>query len=116
MAAITTRNGQPLEVDRSSGGSCSGSASRGSAGAGVLASGRDRWEGGQVASGGEVREGVSLTNLDQPLFDGAEATKGDLVDYLDAVAGRIIPELRGRPLSVVRVRPGQEPFMQKNVP
>jgi DNA ligase D-like protein (predicted polymerase) len=67
-------------------------------------------------SGGEVRDGVSLTNLDQPLFDGAEATKRDLVDYLDAVAGRIIPELRGRPLSVVRVRPGQEPFMQKNVP
>jgi bifunctional non-homologous end joining protein LigD len=67
-------------------------------------------------SGGEVRDGVSLTNLDKPLFDGAEATKRDLVDYLDAVAGRIIPELRGRPLSVVRVRPGQEPFMQKNVP
>jgi bifunctional non-homologous end joining protein LigD len=59
---------------------------------------------------------VSLTNLDQPLFDGADATKRDLVDYLDAVHGRIIPELRGRPLSVVRVRPGQPPFMQKNVP
>ena len=34
----------------------------------------------------EVRDGVSLTNLDQPLFDGAGATKRDLVDYLDAVA------------------------------
>ena len=34
----------------------------------------------------EVRDGVALTNLDQPLFDGAEATKRDLVDYLDAVA------------------------------
>jgi bifunctional non-homologous end joining protein LigD len=67
-------------------------------------------------SGGEVRDGVSLTNLDQPLFDGAEATKRDLVDYLDGVVGLIIPELSGRPLSVVRVRPGQEPFMQKNVP
>jgi len=64
----------------------------------------------------EVRDGVELTNLDQPLFDGAEATKRDLVDYLDAVADRIIPELRDRPLSVVRVRPGQPPFMQKNVP
>ena len=69
-----------------------------------------------MASGGEVRDGVSLTNLDQPLFDGAEATKGDLVDYLDAVADLLIAELRDRPLSVIRVRPGQPPFMQKNVP
>jgi DNA ligase D-like protein (predicted polymerase) len=69
-----------------------------------------------VASGGEVRDGVSLTNLDQPLFDGAGATKRDLVDYLDAVADLIIAELRDRPLSVIRVRPGQAPFMQKNVP
>jgi DNA primase len=66
--------------------------------------------------GGEVRVGVSLTNLDQLLFDGAEATKRDLVDYLDAVAELIIAELRDRPLSVIRVRPGQAPFMQKNVP
>src|SRR3981189_362426 len=67
-------------------------------------------------SSDEVRDGVSLTNLDQPLFEGAEATKRDLVDYLDAVADRIIPELRDRPLSVVRVTRGQAPFMQKNVP
>ncbi|WP_345154991.1 ATP-dependent DNA ligase [Nonomuraea rubra] len=60
--------------------------------------------------------GVDLTNLDQPLFDGADATKRDLVDYLDAVRDRIIPVLRDRPLSVVRVRPGQAPFMQKNLP
>ena len=69
-----------------------------------------------MASGGEVREGVSLTNLDQPLFEGSGATKRDLVDYLDAVADLIIAELADRPLSVIRVRPGQEPFMQKNVP
>jgi bifunctional non-homologous end joining protein LigD len=65
---------------------------------------------------GEERHGVSLTNLDQPLFDGAEATKRDLVDYLDAVADLIITELRDRPLSVIRVLRGQAPFMQKNVP
>ncbi len=59
---------------------------------------------------------MSLTNLDQPLFDGAGATKRDLVDYLDAVRDRIIPELTDRPLSVVRVLRGQAPFMQKNVP
>jgi bifunctional non-homologous end joining protein LigD len=64
----------------------------------------------------EVRDGVELTSLDQPLFDGAGATKRDLIDYLDAVRDRILPELRDRPLSVIRVRPGQEPFMQKNVP
>jgi bifunctional non-homologous end joining protein LigD len=69
-----------------------------------------------VGSGGEERDGVSLTNLDQPLFEGAEATKRDLVDYLDAVADLILAELRDRPLSVIRVRPGQAPFMQKNVP
>jgi DNA ligase D len=67
-------------------------------------------------SGDEVRDGVALTNLDQPLFDGAAATKRDLIDYVDAVRDRIIPELRDRPLSVVRVRAGQQPFMQKNVP
>jgi DNA ligase D len=67
-------------------------------------------------SGDEVRDGVSLTNLDQPLFDGAGATKRDLVEYLDAVRDRILPELRDRPLSVVRVLRGQAPFMQKNVP
>ncbi len=64
----------------------------------------------------ETRDGVALTNLDQPLFDGAEATKRDLVDYLDAVADRILPELADRPLSVIRVHRGQEAFMQKNVP
>src|ERR1041384_8187273 len=64
----------------------------------------------------DEREGVPLTNLDQPLFDGADATKRDLVDYLDAVAERILPGLAGRPLSVIRVHRGQEAFMQKNVP
>lgn len=64
----------------------------------------------------EERHGVSLTNLDQPLFEGADATKRDLVDYLDAVADRIVPTLADRPLSVVRVVRGQAPFMQKNVP
>src|SRR5688572_12911739 len=63
-----------------------------------------------------AREGVALTNLDQPLFDGAGATKGDLVEYLDAVRDRILPVLEDRALSVIRVHRGQEAFMQKNVP
>ena len=68
------------------------------------------------SSGAEERDGVQLTNLDQPLFDGAGATKRDLVEYLDAVRELILPELEDRPLSVIRVHRGQEAFMQKNVP
>ncbi|MEU5878642.1 ATP-dependent DNA ligase [Spirillospora sp. NPDC047279] len=64
----------------------------------------------------EERAGVPLSNLDQPIFKDAGATKRGLVDYLDAVAGRIVPELADRPLSVVRVHRGGEPFMQKNLP
>ena len=64
----------------------------------------------------EQRAGVDLTNLDEPLSPEAGATKRDLVDYLDAVADRILPGLAGRPLTVLRVLRGQKPFMQKNVP
>ncbi len=64
----------------------------------------------------ETRHGVELSNLDQPLFGDADATKRDLIDYLEAVADPILRELRDRPLSVIRVRPGQQPFMQKNLP
>jgi bifunctional non-homologous end joining protein LigD len=64
----------------------------------------------------ESRAGVPLTNLDQALFDGSGATKRDLVDYLDAISDRILPVLKDRPLSVIRVHRGQEAFMQKNVP
>jgi DNA ligase D-like protein (predicted polymerase) len=62
------------------------------------------------------RAGVDLTNLDQPLGPDADATKRDLVDYLDAVADRIVPCLAGRPLTVLRALRGRAPFMQKNVP
>ena len=63
-----------------------------------------------------VSLGVQLTNLDEPLFDGAGATKRDLINYLDGVADRMILELADRPLSVIRVHRGQEAFMQKNLP
>jgi bifunctional non-homologous end joining protein LigD len=64
----------------------------------------------------ERREGVALSNLDQPLFKGADATKRDLVDYLDGVSDRMLPGLRQRPLSVIRAHRGDAPFMQKNLP
>jgi bifunctional non-homologous end joining protein LigD len=70
----------------------------------------------ELASEDAASLGVSLTNLDDPLFDGAGATKRDLVNYLDSVADRIIPELADRALSVIRVHRGQEAFMQKNLP
>jgi bifunctional non-homologous end joining protein LigD len=69
-----------------------------------------------VANDDPELAGVKLSHLDQPLFDGAEATKGDLVAYLDAVHERLLPELADRALSVVRARLGQAPFMQKNLP
>lgn len=63
-----------------------------------------------------AREGLAFSSLDSPLFADADATKGDLVDHLDACADRILPELAGRPLSVIRVHRGSDAFMQKNVP
>jgi DNA ligase D-like protein (predicted polymerase) len=62
------------------------------------------------------RYDVPLTNLDQPLFEDAQATKRDLVEYVEAVSEQLLGELRDRPLSVVRAVRGQRPFMQKNVP
>jgi DNA ligase D-like protein (predicted polymerase) len=64
----------------------------------------------------EERAGVKLTNLDQPLSPDAGATKRNLVDYLDAVADRMLPGLADRPLTVLRMLRDQKPFMQKNVP
>ncbi|WP_084504321.1 DNA polymerase domain-containing protein [Actinoplanes sp. N902-109] len=64
----------------------------------------------------EERAGVPLTNLDQELFPDAGVTKRELIDYLDAVRDCLIPVLRDRPLSVVRVLRGQDKFMQKNLP
>lgn len=69
-----------------------------------------------AAAGTETRDGVSLSNLDTPLFDGADATKRDLVDHLDALSAQVVGVLAGRALSVVRVLRGQDPFMQKNTP
>ncbi|WP_156689669.1 non-homologous end-joining DNA ligase [Mycobacterium sp. Marseille-P9652] len=64
----------------------------------------------------ERRDGVDLTNLDQPLSPDAGATKRELIDYLDAVADRMLPGVAGRALTVLRVLRGQDAFMQKNVP
>jgi len=64
----------------------------------------------------EVRDGISFSSLDEPIFDDAGATKRELIDYLDLMADRMVAHLRDRLLSVIRVRPGQPAFMQKNLP
>ena len=69
-----------------------------------------------MAEPDEEREGVRLTHLDAELFDGAGVTKRELVDYLEAVRELMLPGLSQRPLSVLRIRPGQPAFMQKNLP
>jgi bifunctional non-homologous end joining protein LigD len=69
-----------------------------------------------MSGGGKLPDDVSFTHLDEELFDGAGGTKRDLTDYFDAVQACILPCLTDRPLSVIRVRPGQPPFMQKNLP
>ncbi|HEY5980880.1 MAG TPA: ATP-dependent DNA ligase [Microlunatus sp.] len=62
------------------------------------------------------RDGVRLTHLDDELFEGATVTKRQLIDYLETVQGLMLPGLVHRPLSVIRIRPGQPAFMQKNLP
>ena len=52
---------------------------------------------------------AQVPNVDPTRFVSPEA-------YLDAVRYQLIPDLRNRPLSVVRAVRGQQPFMQKNVP
>ena len=69
-----------------------------------------------MTAGDEEREGIALSHLDAELFDGAGATKRDLVDHFEGVADQLLPGLADRPLSVVRARPGSPPFMQKNLP
>lgn len=69
-----------------------------------------------MAAKGEERHGVPLTNLDQELFPDAGVTKRELVDYLEAVHEAMLPVLRDRALSVIRVLRGQDQFMQKNLP
>lgn len=64
----------------------------------------------------ETRHGVSFSSLDTELAAGTGVTKRALVDYLEGVADRMLPELRDRPLSVIRSTRGQRPFMQKNLP
>ncbi len=59
---------------------------------------------------------IACTNVDRVVFPGDGIKKGDLIAYYHAVAEVMVPELRRRPLSVVRFTKGiaQGGFFQKH--
>jgi len=61
---------------------------------------------------------VKFTNLDKTLWPEAGITKGQLIEYLGAVGGPLLLELRNRPLTVVRAPDGIDKFtfFQKKAP
>jgi bifunctional non-homologous end joining protein LigD len=61
---------------------------------------------------------VELSNTTKVLFPGDGITKGDLVEYYQAVAGEMLPLLRDRPVSMTRFPDGltKAGIVQKNVP
>ena len=64
-----------------------------------------------------MRAGVRFTNLEKELWPGSGVSKGELVEYLDAVRHAVLPHLRDRPLSVIRFH-GEDDrgFFQKDLP
>ena len=60
---------------------------------------------------------VKITNRDKPFWPGG-FTKGDLIDYYEAVAGVMVPHLTARPITLRRWPEGigGQTFFQKNAP
>jgi DNA ligase D len=65
-----------------------------------------------------VPQGIERSNLNKVFWPDDGLTKGDLIEYFDAVAAFVVPALRGRPLTVKRYPDGIEgfEFYQKNTP
>jgi bifunctional non-homologous end joining protein LigD len=63
-----------------------------------------------------TRAGVRITSPEKVLYPGEGITKGDLLDYYEAVAGLMLPHLGNRPLSLVRCPQGygHHCFFQKH--
>jgi bifunctional non-homologous end joining protein LigD len=61
--------------------------------------------------------GIRLTSPDRVLFEELGLTKEALARYYESVADAIVPELKGRPLSLVRCPqgPGEGCFYQKHI-
>jgi bifunctional non-homologous end joining protein LigD len=66
---------------------------------------------------GAVVAGIRISNPERVLFDELGLTKVALARYYEGVADWILPELKGRPLSMVRCPqgPGEGCFYQKNI-
>ncbi len=71
--------------------------------------------GGTLDIGGRQ---VRLTNLDKVLYPATGTTKADVVQYYLAVAPRILPLLKDRPVTRKRWPDGvdHDPFFEKNIP
>jgi bifunctional non-homologous end joining protein LigD len=63
-----------------------------------------------------IVDGVAITHPDREVFGKGGPTKGDVAGYYEAVAQLMLPELRNRPLSVVRCPRGTSGacFFQKH--
>lgn len=61
---------------------------------------------------------LKVSNADRVVFPEVGVTKGDVVDYYERVAERVLPHVVGRPLSILRYPKGlaEKGFFQKNVP
>src|SRR5690349_1217572 len=64
----------------------------------------DRRAQGSVMKPERIVEGVRLSNPDKVLYPEQGITKGQLADYYVAVAGRILPHLAFRPVTMVTGR------------
>src|SRR6266516_4325458 len=62
--------------------------------------------------------GVEVKNLDKVFWPDSGQTKGDLLEYFDAISSYLLPFLRDRPLTVIRYPDGMDgpSFYQKNTP
>ena len=74
-----------------------------------------------MSAAGKLRLGrhtLSLSSLDKMLFPDAGVTKGDLIEHYRLVAGRMVPHMKGRPISMQRFPDGiaGEGFYQKDAP
>jgi bifunctional non-homologous end joining protein LigD len=62
------------------------------------------------------RHNIEITNPDRILFSKSKITKGDLIDYYQDIAPKILPYLKNRPLTMQRFPNGidKEGFYQKD--
>ena len=74
------------------------------------------WRGGSPGASAMTPKRVEVTRPDKLLWPALGITKRAYVDYLGAVAGRMVPWLRDRPLSVIRAPDGVDAhrYFQKN--